>query len=103
MITETITLKFDNEAQQKRFHARLNGETTMALEGVYTPSELRRMDAADEARLQAITDVYQMVLAAAGDAMKRHGNDPLATTVLAAGFTMAIRAIGEDIDPKVPE
>jgi hypothetical protein len=28
-ITETITLKFDNAEQQRRFHARLEGKTDM--------------------------------------------------------------------------
>lgn len=29
MIEETITFKFDNEEQQKRFHERLNGEVNL--------------------------------------------------------------------------
>lgn len=34
MITETITFKFENEEQQKRLHARLNGEEEGSVEAV---------------------------------------------------------------------
>ena len=54
------------------------------------------------ARSEAVEEVCRSVLMAAGDAMKRHGDDPHGNVIVAAGFAMAIKAIGRDIDPKMP-
>jgi hypothetical protein len=56
----------------------------------------------DKARAEATHEVCSSVLTAAGDAMKRHGDDPTGGAILAAGFAMALQAIGDKIDPKVP-
>lgn len=56
----------------------------------------------DEARAEATQEVCAAVLMAAGDAMQRHGNDPNGGAIVAAGFAMALHAIGRSIDPLVP-
>jgi hypothetical protein len=56
----------------------------------------------DDARAEATQEVAAAVLQAAGDAMKRHGSDPNGGAIVAAGFAMALQAIGRNIDPLVP-
>lgn len=56
----------------------------------------------DHAQAEATQEVASAVLKAAGETMARHGNDPHSGVIVAAGFTMALRAIGKNIDPKVP-
>jgi len=51
---------------------------------------------------QAAQDVSSAILKAAGEAMKAHGPDPNGGAIVAAGFAMAIQAIGRDIDERVP-
>lgn len=53
----------------------------------------------EQATAQAVIDVSAAILHAAGDAMKRHGDDPQGITVVAAGFSQAINAITVSIDP----
>lgn len=51
---------------------------------------------------EATQEICAGVLKAAGEAMARHGNDPNSGAIVAAGFAMALQAIGESIDAKVP-
>lgn len=59
-------------------------------------------DQMETARAEATQEVCSAVLKAAGEVMKVHGNDPHGGVILAAGFAMALKAIGEHIDRKVP-
>lgn len=59
-------------------------------------------DMLDNARAEATQEVCSALLKAAGEAMKRHGADPNGCAIVAAGFAMALRAIGKHIDPLVP-
>lgn len=54
------------------------------------------------ARAQATQDVASAILIAAGDAMKRHGNDQQGPIIVAAGFAMALKEIGVKIDANIP-
>lgn len=56
----------------------------------------------DTARVQAINDLAGALLQAAGQVMKLHGPDPQGGVILSAGFSMALRKIGDGIDPTVP-
>ena len=59
------------------------------------------MDAYEkEALAQATLDVAMAILLGAGEAMKRHGDDPLGVAILAAGFVMAIDKT-TSIDPHI--
>lgn len=54
------------------------------------------------ARSEATQEVCAAILKAAGGAMQRHGNDPQGGAIVAAGFAMALQAIGREIDQRVP-
>jgi hypothetical protein len=54
------------------------------------------------ARTDAIQEVASEILKAAGSVMLRHGDDPEGSIILAAGFAMALNAIGTKIDSMVP-
>jgi len=54
------------------------------------------------AAAEATQEIASAVLTAAGDVMTRHGNDPYSVAIIAAGFAMAIRQMGKDIDPIIP-
>lgn len=56
----------------------------------------------DVARAEATQEVSAAILKAAGAVMERHGNDPNGVVIVAAGFAIALKAIGEKIDPRVP-
>ena len=53
------------------------------------------------AMADATQEIASAVLNAAGAAMERHGNDPNGSAIVAAGFAMALRSIG-NIDPHIP-
>ena len=55
-----------------------------------------------DAGAEAVQEISSAILKAAGSAMQRHGNDPNGGAIVAAGFAMALRAIGKNIDPKIP-
>jgi len=59
-------------------------------------------DQMTQARAEATQEVASAILKAAGDAMLRHGDDPHSNVIVAAGFAMALRRIGEHVDAKVP-
>ena len=61
------------------------------------------MDILLTARAEAVQEVTAAVLKAAGAAMTRHGDDPCSGAIVAAGFAMALRSIGKNIDRKIPE
>lgn len=78
MISETITFNFDDEQQQKRFHARLAGETKLAsmftnLADGLRVTEAELEDAESSARSQAIDDCIKVAQAAASELGKFHG------------------------------
>lgn len=56
------------------------------------------------ARAEATQEVAAAITLAAGEVLLRHGNDAYqyAVSILAAGFVMAIRRIGDNIDSQVP-
>ena len=54
------------------------------------------------ARAEATQEICCDLLKAAGAAMLRHGDDPQGITIVAAGFAMALQAIGKEIDRRVP-
>jgi hypothetical protein len=56
----------------------------------------------DDARAEAVQEVSSEILKAAGAAMGRHGDDPNGGAIVAAGFAMALKAIGKHIDCKIP-
>ena len=56
----------------------------------------------DAARAEATREVASALCKAAGEVMMRHGNDPTSAAIVAAGFAMALLAIGKDIDSRVP-
>lgn len=56
----------------------------------------------DMAAAEATQEICSSVLKAAGEAMKRHGNDPNGGAIVAAGFAMALQTIGKNIDRRVP-
>lgn len=60
------------------------------------------MDDLKAAGAEAVDEICSSVLKAAGEAMKRHGNDPNGGAIVAAGFAMALIRIGEKIDARVP-
>lgn len=51
---------------------------------------------------ECIQEMSSALLKSAGEVMKRHGADPNGPALVAAGFAMALRVIGTNIDPKVP-
>jgi hypothetical protein len=55
-----------------------------------------------EARGEATQEVAAAIIKAAGTMMARHGNDPTGAVIVAAGFAMALNAIGKEIDPNIP-
>jgi len=55
-----------------------------------------------DAGAEAVQEISSAILKAAGAAMQRHGYDPNGAAIVAAGFAMALRAIGKNIDPKIP-
>lgn len=63
---------------------------------------MNKPDEMDEARGEATQEVCCAILKAAGDAMKRHGDDPRNGAILSAGFAMALQQIGKHIDRRVP-
>jgi hypothetical protein len=56
----------------------------------------------ERAGAECVQEMSAALLHAAGQVMKRHGNDPCGGAIVAAGFAMALDAIGRDIDRKVP-
>jgi hypothetical protein len=56
----------------------------------------------DAARAEATQEVASEILKAAGLVMERHGNDPNGHAIVAAGFAMALKSIGDRIDPRIP-
>lgn len=56
----------------------------------------------DEARAEATQEVAAAILKAAGEVMKRHGDDPNGVVIIAAGFAMALQSIGKNIDSRCP-
>lgn len=56
-----------------------------------------------EARIQATEEVGRTMLNAAGEVLRRHGNDPHSVTILLAGFSLAVAEITRKIDPKFRE
>ena len=59
-------------------------------------------DYVDGARAQATHEMAAALLTAAAEVMARHGNDPTGPVIVAAGFAMALRAIGEHNRPEIP-
>jgi hypothetical protein len=55
-----------------------------------------------DAGAEAVQEMSSVILLAAGATMKRHGDDPNGGAIVAAGFAMALHAIGKNIDPKIP-
>ena len=56
----------------------------------------------DAARAEATQEISSAILKAAGAVMERHGDDPNGHAIVAAGFAMALKAIGKNIDPRIP-
>lgn len=56
----------------------------------------------ERAGAEAVQELEHGLCKAVEDVFKRHGNDPNASAIVAAGFAMAINHIGESIDPGVP-
>lgn len=56
-----------------------------------------------EAQIQAARDVREAVLRGVIEAMKRHGQDPNTSHIVAAGFAMAARELGNRYDPEIPK
>lgn len=56
----------------------------------------------EQAGAEAVQEICVSLLKAAGACMVRHGDDPNSAAIIAAGFAMALRAIGDDIDRKIP-
>ena len=54
------------------------------------------------AGIECVQEMASALLAAAGQTMSRHGNDPDSRAILAAGFVAAIYVIGKNIDPRMP-
>jgi hypothetical protein len=52
------------------------------------------------ARATAAQEISGAILRAAGEAMQKHGNDPLGIPIVATGFVLAIRSITQNLDPK---
>lgn len=53
-----------------------------------------------QACAQAVQDVASGMIAAAGEAMSRHGNDPNSVVILGAAFCIAVEKITTSIDPQ---
>lgn len=51
------------------------------------------------ARGEAAQEVASAIIFAAGEVMRRHGDDPESIAILAAGFCLAIDGIAESINP----
>lgn len=68
---------------------------------VVAPIGEKRSDG-EIAGAETVQQIASAILRAAGEVMTSHGNDPNGTVIIAAGFAMAIRTMGENIDPKIP-
>lgn len=51
---------------------------------------------------ETVQEIAAALCKAAGGVFAHHGNDPNSGAILAAGFVMALRSIGENIDRRVP-
>lgn len=54
----------------------------------------------EQAGAEAAQGISVALIAAAGEEMKKHGNDPNGMAIVATGFALAINAISRDLDPK---
>jgi len=55
------------------------------------------------AKAQAVQDMVAALLQGVSEALAAHGDDPESAVIISAGFAMALKKIGEKIDPKVPK
>ena len=57
------------------------------------------MDPLDDARAQAVKDVASAILAAAGEALARHGADPQSDVILIGAFVITVRSLTTKVIP----